>query len=200
MLPLLLASASPRRREILTTLGIPFRAAAADVDETALPGEPASAYLDRIVAAKLVRAESIVMSLGLRAMVVADTTVVIDERMLAKPANAAENREMLRSLSGRSHSVMTRFAASIVGGSRYAETVSTQVTMRSLSDDEIAGYADSGEGLDKAGGYAIQGMGAFAVVSIHGSYSNVVGLPAAELILALKNLGIVPRFPFVPRS
>lgn len=200
MLPLLLASASPRRSEILTTLRIPFRAAPADVDESERPGETPGAYLDRIVAAKLTRAVSIAMSLGLRSILVADTTVVLDDRMLAKPADASENREMLRALAGRSHTVLTRFAAAVVGGPMYAETVSTTVMMRALSDDEITRYVDTKEGLDKAGGYAIQGIASFAIVAIQGSYTNVVGLPSAEVVQALKNLGVLSCFPCAVRS
>ncbi|MCS6901259.1 MAG: nucleoside triphosphate pyrophosphatase [Myxococcales bacterium] len=192
--PLLLASASPRRREILATLGLPFEAQAVDANEDELPGEPPERYLERIVAAKLRLAREIAARRGISSVLVADTTVILDGRMLAKPQNPGENRAMIAALASRVHQVKTRFAALGPKGER-ARTVSTQVRFRPLSPGEIDSYVATGEGRDKAGGYAIQGIGAFLVESIKGSYSAVVGLPACEVVQALVEVGAIPSYP-----
>jgi septum formation protein len=199
---LLLASQSPRRRDILTTLGLPFDAEAVDADETELPGEAPGPYLERIVAKKLDLAIPVGRRWDARAVVVADTTVVVDETMLAKPVDEADNVRMVKTLVGRTHEVRTRFAvADLVGGrGSLARTVVTKVHVRPLSEEQIARYVASGEGRDKAGGYAIQGLGSFAVSAIEGSYANVVGLPAAELVESLLELGIYSSFPLTPTS
>jgi septum formation protein len=196
--PLLLGSASPRRREILTTLGLPLRVLPAVVDETALPGEAPLAYLDRIAASKLAAVAAQDEARRAGAILVADTTVILEGRILGKPADAAEARSMLRALEGRTHQVSTRF---VIAGpdeparALHAETVSSTVLFRALTEDEIERYAATGEGLDKAGGYAIQGIGAFAVARIEGSYTNIVGLPACEVIAALCGAGLLRAFP-----
>jgi septum formation protein len=223
---LLLASASPRRREILGTLGLEFEVAAVDADERLLEGEEPGAYLERVVSEKLRLAAPLAASRGRGAVLVADTSVVLGGVVLGKPVDAADNRAMLRALSGRSHEVMTRFAIAVVGGApvvpvvataggagasegaggaeraggpegrtAVARTVTTSVTFRALTGDEIERYVASGEGRDKAGGYAIQGLGAFAVEGIAGSYSNVVGLPACEVVQALLEAGVIDVFP-----
>jgi len=194
--PLLLGSASPRRREILATLGLPITVVSVDVDERVLPGEAPAAYLERIVSDKLGAAS--LRARGVGAVLVADTSVILGDRALGKPSDEAEARDMLRSLSGREHEVWTRFAlASGADPARavHAETVRTRVFFRALDDAEIDGYAATGEGLDKAGAYAIQGIGSFAVERIEGSYSNVVGLPACEVVVALRRAGLLGRFP-----
>jgi septum formation protein len=200
--PLLLGSASPRRREILATLGLPLVVRPAVVDEDALPGEGALAYLDRIAEKKLAAAAALAEAGSAGAILVADTTVILDGRILGKPSDAAEARAMLRDLSGRDHHVSTRFAIAAPdrpGTAVHAETVTSRVVFRALADDEIEGYAASGEGLDKAGAYAIQGLGSFAVARVEGSYSNVVGLPACEVIAALRRAGLIARFPLPAR-
>jgi septum formation protein len=194
---LLLASASPRRREILVTLGVPFEVQAMDADEGELPGEGPTAYLARVVEAKLALALPAAAARGLGSVLVADTTVVLGETMLAKPRDEAENRAMIRALAGRAHRVMTRFAVTGPGG-KVARTISTEVHVRALDDAEIHAYVASGEGRDKAGGYAIQGLGSFLVERIDGSYSAVVGLPACEVVQALVQVGAIPTFP-LPR-
>jgi septum formation protein len=196
--PLLLGSASPRRREILATLGLPLRFAAAEIDETPRPQEPPLDYLRRITAEKLAAVARLPEAAGAGAVLVADTTVILDDRPLGKPADEAEARAMLRALSGRAHHVSTCFAASgppDVARARVTETVTSLVVFRALDDEEIALYAATGEGLDKAGAYAIQGIGAFAVARVEGSYSNVVGLPACEVVSALRRAGLLARFP-----
>lgn len=194
--PLLLGSASPRRREILATLGLPLRVVSLDIDERMIAAESADDYLVRIASDKL--AEAARHADGCGAVLVADTSVILDGRVLGKPTGRDDSTAMIKDLSGRDHEVWTRFAVS--SGDEparilHAETVRTRVTFRALDEDEIAAYVDTGEGRDKAGAYAIQGIGAFAVSRIDGSYSNVVGLPACEVIAALQRLNLLGRFP-----
>lgn len=195
--PLVLGSASPRRREILAQLGVPFVVAAASADEDVRPGEAPGAYLARVVLAKLgaVRAS---LEPGLRSrascVLVADTTVVLGLSILGKPRDAAESFRFIRELAGRTHDVYTRFAiasAESVAAPVHVQTVGTRVTFRPLTDAEARAYAESGEGMDKAGGYAVQGRAAGFAERIDGSYTNVVGLPAAQVMLALRELALV---------
>ena len=200
--PLLLGSASPRRREILATLGLPLVVRPAVVDESVVPGEQALPYLARIAARKLAATGARPEAASAGAILVADTTVILDAQILGKPADEAEARSMLRALSGRAHQVSTRFAISGPDAPTtllHAETVSTQVFFRALDEAEIEGYAATGEGLDKAGGYAVQGLGSFAVARLEGSYANVVGLPACEVVSALRKLGLLASFPLQAR-
>lgn len=196
--PLLLGSASPRRREILQTLGIPVRVAPAHVAEEVRPAEPADAYLGRITQDKLAAAARGAELAGAGGLLVADTAVLVDGAILGKPEDEAHAREMLRRLAGRVHEVWTRFALARPeepARALAAETVRTRVELRALAEGEIARYAASGEGLDKAGAYAIQGLGSFAVARIEGSYTNVVGLPACEVVSALLRTGLLGAFP-----
>lgn len=196
-MPLFLGSASPRRRELLATLMLPIRWASVDVDESTTDGEPAQVYLERVTAAKLQAALRVPEAQHAGAVLVADTAVLVDGLVLGKPRDAADARSMIRALSGREHQVCTRF--SIAGsGAIYAETVTTAVVFRALEEEEIEAYVATGEGSDKAGAYAIQGIGAFAVARISGSWSNVVGLPICEVVLALRKMGLLGRFPLAP--
>lgn len=190
--PLLLASGSPRRREILAQLGIPFVVRAVDVDESTRPGEPAAAYMRRIVADKLAAAMRDVGDAG--AVLVADTSVIVDDAIWGKPGSVDEAARMIGRLSGRTHEVWTRFAVGAKESDApvHEETVTTRVTFRPLTDARVRAYAESGEGTDKAGAYAVQGLGAALVARIEGSYSNVVGLPACELVVAFERLGLLP--------
>jgi septum formation protein len=193
---LVLGSASPRRREILDRVGIPHRVVVGSADETVLAGEAPAAYLERIALCKLhAVSKALAPELGEKrpAILVADTSVILGQDILGKPEDLADARRMVARLSGRTHEVHTRFA---IGSSSstaplYAETVVTRVTFRELEPAEIDAYASSGEGTDKAGGYAVQGVASGFVTRIDGSYTNVVGLPAAEVIVALRRLGIV---------
>lgn len=205
--PLLLGSSSPRRRDILATLGLPFRAVGAEVTEAGREGESAEEYQERIILAKLWAVRQRAESADAGGILVADTEVILDGRVLGKPRDEGDARAMLAALSGRGHEVWTRFAISGGGAGEgehdpplHVETVRTRVFFRALGDDEIAAYAATGEGLDKAGAYAIQGVGAFAVARIEGSYSNVVGLPACEVIAALRGAGLLLRFPLQPAA
>ncbi len=200
--PIFLGSASPRRREILATLGLPIRVVRATVDESALAGEAAAAYVERIALAKLLAVARLPEVVRAGAVIVADTAVILGDAILGKPRDEADARSMLGALSGREHEVWTRFV--LASGEEparaaHAETVRTRVVFRALDEDEIAGYAATGEGLDKAGAYAIQGIGGFAVARIEGSYTNVVGLPACEVVIALRRAGLLARFPALAR-
>lgn len=185
MPPLCLASASPRRRALLEQLGLSFIVDAADVDETARPGETAAGYVARVAGAKALagavrRPDHVVLA--------ADTTVAIDGLLLGKPADDAEADAMLQRLSGRDHSVWTGVA--LGGAARGKLVVETRVTFRPLRSEERAWYVRSGEPRGKAGGYAIQGLGAVLIQAIAGSYTNVVGLPLAETALLLRDAGV----------
>jgi len=173
---LVLASQSPRRREILAQAGIAFVVRTSPVDETPLEGEPAAEYVVRLAQwkAAAVEAEAGETVLG------ADTTVVVDGRMLGKPADAAEARLMLALLAGRSHQVMTGICLKR-GGKMVSDRATTRVWFAPMDAGEIDAYASSGEPLDKAGGYAIQGLASKFIERIEGCYFNVVGLPV-ELV------------------
>ena len=190
---LILASASPRRRELLERLGLLLRIEPVEVDETPTPGERPRAYAQRLAAEK---AAAALARLGSPALPVltADTVVVLDDDILGKPANQEEAAAMLRRLAGRRHEVMTAYRAQFAG--RMVErVVSTGVSFRSLDPDELRAYLDCGEWQGKAGAYAIQGIaGAFAI-EVRGSFSNVVGLPLAEVIADLRALEALPGYP-----
>lgn len=203
--PLVLGSASPRRREILGSLGIPLVVLPADIVEDTEPGEAPEAYLERIARGKLeavaARLESNPVRASAAALLVADTTVVLGGRILGKPRDVAEAADMLRDLTGHTHRVLTRYAIAAPGVPAeplVARTVETRVTLRRASPDEIERYAATGEGLDKAGAYAAQGIGTFLVERVDGSYSNVVGLPACEVVVDLRSCGLLGDFPSAP--
>ncbi len=188
MTDIILASASPRRQELLAQIGVRFHRQVAEVDETWLPGEAPAAYVARVA---LEKARAIGGQLGDDGMPVlgADTAVVVDDRVLGKPVNAAHGREMLGMLSGRRHRVLS--AVALVRGGREEACVSeSSVWFRSLSASEIDAYWRSGEPCDKAGGYAIQGIGAIFVERLEGSYSGVMGLPLFETARLLRAFGI----------
>ena len=196
--PLVLASQSPRRLELLKSLRLPVRVIPIEVNEGVKAVERPLAYLERVASAKMLAAcqHPDIQLAG--AIIVADTIVVIEEQILGKPRDLTEARAMVARLSGREHSVYTRFVLSGTASSRCirrAQTVETRVKFRMLRDAEVESYACSGEGLDKAGAYAIQGLGGFAVERIEGSYSNVVGLPVCEVVLALQEMGLLRTFP-----
>lgn len=188
---LILASASPRRRELLAQVGVRARVQVADVDETALPGEPPADYVSRLALAKARAVRSRRRQAGDVELPVlgADTTVVIDGQLLAKPADAADAGAMLARLSGREHEVLT--AVALVAGDREAVRLSrTRVRFRALGAELIARYVASGEPMDKAGGYGIQGLGGALVAHIDGSYTGVVGLPLGETIDLLDEFSV----------
>lgn len=180
---LVLASASPRRRELLSHLGVSFEVRAADIDESVKPGERASAYVERLAREKAAAIKGDVV-------LAADTSVVLDEAILGKPGNdAALGAQMLRSLSGRAHQVMTGVAVRGPHGVESRVVVST-VHFRALTGPEIAWYVATGEGADKAGGYALQGKAGAFITSVEGSPSNVIGLPLADTVELLRRAGL----------
>jgi len=187
MKPLYLASGSPRRRELLTQIGVSFTVTSAPIDETPLPDESAVAYVERLARAK---AEAGLATLDGAAVVLgADTAVVLDGRILGKPENREDAVAMLADLAGREHQVLTAVALSD-GQCCLSVCVSSNVRFRPISPDEARRYWASGEPADKAGGYAIQGLGAVFVTGLQGSYSAVVGLPLSETAELLAQFGI----------
>lgn len=194
LVDLILASASPRRRELLERLGLRLEVAPAAVDETPHPGEKPIDYARRVAAAKCdAVADGPAAGRGL-AVLGADTTVVVEDAILGKPADDAEARAMLLRLAGRRHEVVT--ATTIRFGDRRVErAVTTLVAMRALQPSEIDAYVASGEGRDKAGAYAVQGIAAAFVTDLRGSLTNVIGLPLAEVLADLLALGALPRYP-----
>lgn len=185
-----LASASPRRREILRSLGIAFEVHVTDVDESELAGESPDAYVARVARDKRLAAQRVLSG----AVIAADTTVAIDGTVLAKPEDDADARRMLAVLSGRTHRVHT--GISVANGEQVHERViTTEVDFAPLDAGTIDRYVASGEPRDKAGAYGIQGIAGGFVTNLRGSYSNVVGLPAREVIEALLAVGALPRWP-----
>ena len=173
---LLLASASPRRAELLRAAGIAFDVMPADVDEAIGDGERPHDYVARVAKDK---ARAVSTAHRDRLVLAADTTVVVDGHILAKPVDAEDAGRMLRMLSGRWHEVLTAVAVASKGAVVLTQVASTRVEFASMRADEIDWYVSSGEPMDKAGAYAIQGLASRFVTSIEGSYSNVVGLPVA---------------------
>ena len=181
-----LASASPRRQELLAQIGVPHAVAKPDVDEGLRRGEAVTAYVERVARAK---AEAIWHSLRDLPVLAADTTVVLDGTSLGKPRDRAHGLAMLERLAGREHQVLTAVALVTAAGMQCRTSVST-VRMRASSPSERGRYWDTGEPHDKAGAYAIQGLGAIFIESLAGSYSGVMGLPLFETAQLLKQAGV----------
>ena len=186
---LYLASGSPRRRELLTQIGVPFTVVSAAIDETPLANESAVAYVERLARGKAAAGfAALGQSLG-GCVLGADTAVVVDAKILGKPVDQADALAMLMALAGREHEVLT--AVALTDGTR-CETlcVSSLVRFRAISLEEATAYWRSGEPRDKAGGYAIQGLGSVFVTGLNGSYSAVVGLPVCETAQLLARFDI----------
>lgn len=186
---LYLASGSPRRRELLGQIGVPFTTLPTVIDETPLPSEPAVDYVRRLACAKAQVGLASLAAPGAAVVLGADTSVVLDGRILGKPQDRADALAMLTALSGHTHEVLTAVA---LANSQRCEVrvVSSQVSFRPLSAAEIEAYWASGEPEGKAGSYAIQGLGAVFVADLHGSFSAVVGLPLCETAALLADFGI----------
>lgn len=196
MATLYLASGSPRRRELLTQIAVPFLTHSVPIDENALPDESPIAYVERLACAKAQAGLAALADTADAVVLGADTAVVLDGRILGKPADRDEALATLRDLSGRSHQVLT--AVALVSRERLASRVVTsQVTFRSLTQAEIEAYWASGEPQDKAGCYGIQGLAAVFVSQLQGSYSAVVGLPLCETAALLAEFAI-PCWQNVP--
>ncbi len=182
---LVLASASPRRRQLLSELGWKFQIVPAEVDEAVFPGEDPDTAACRLAEAK---ARAVAARMPECLVIGADTLVLLDGYLLGKPRNRSQGKEMLRMLNGREHSVLTGIA--LVEGTRSCVAVErTEVRFRFISESALQAYVDTGEGDDKAGGYAIQGQGALLVESISGCFYNVVGLPLGRLSTLLAQWG-----------
>ncbi len=181
--PLVLASSSPRRQAFFRSLGLRFRAVVPDVDEVPRVGETPARFARR---AAVDKARAVARRVEARAIVIAADTIVVSGRsILGKPKSRADARRMLRALSGRRHEVMT--GVCVRRGAKERSFLSrTGVFFKRLTREEIEFYVASGEPMDKAGAYAIQGIGSFMVLTIRGSYTNVVGLPVAELLDVLE--------------
>ena len=181
-----LASRSPRRRELLAQIGVSHVVSAADIDESVHPGEAPADYVVRIACAKA----RVVRTRGQElAVLAADTTVVVDGLILAKPRDRTDGLAMLGRLSGRTHQVLTAVALASAAGVDFRLSVS-EVRLRRLTQGECAAYWESGEPCDKAGGYAIQGKGALFIEHLSGSYSGVMGLPLFETGQLLAAAGV----------
>jgi septum formation protein len=198
--PLVLGSRSPRRAELLAQCTIPFEVFATDVDERLLPGERPDALATRLARQKGAATVMAYQRAGNdpsgRWFLCADTIVHVQGELLGKPRDEQDARRMLRLLSGRTHHVTTGFVVhgtDVFDAPAYAE--STAVTFRALSEREIARYAASGEGADKAGAYAIQGIAGAFCQRLEGSYPNVVGLPIHRVVEVLLSLGALEEFP-----
>ncbi|MDH3688123.1 MAG: Maf family nucleotide pyrophosphatase [Gammaproteobacteria bacterium] len=185
---LCLASTSPRRRQLLELLQLRFVVSAANVCEQVLPDEAPRDYVLRLAAAKAAAVEADCASMSMP-LLGADTCVTLDNEILGKPQGPQQAIEMLHSLSGRKHEVFTAIALRS-RGELYTAVSHSRVTFACLDDVEIQRYVDSGEPLDKAGAYAIQGRGATFITYIEGSYTGVVGLPLYELAQLLRKVGI----------
>ena len=186
---LYLASGSPRRRELLTQIAVPFLTQIAPIDENALPGESPIAYVERLALSKAQAGLAALTDTADAVVLGADTAVVLDGRILGKPTDRADALATLSDLSGRTHEVLT--AVALVSRERQvSRVVTSQVTFRALSQAEIEAYWASGEPQDKAGCYGIQGLAAVFVSQLQGSYSAVVGLPLCETAALLAEFAI----------
>jgi septum formation protein len=186
----ILASGSPRRRQLLSGAGIEFEVAESGVPEVRIDGEPARDY-----ALRMAQAKARAVSAQMRATIAigADTIVVCEDQVLEKPLSSDDARRMLRMLSGRTHLVVTAFAIARDGHIVESEAVESQVTFRTLGDAEIDEYIATGEPFDKAGAYGIQGLGGGFIASVGGSRDNVMGLPTERVVAALARAGVKPR-------
>ncbi len=186
---IILASKSPRRRYLLKQAGLSFTVIPSSIDETAVPISPPESYVKALSQAK---AENVSAKYPDKWVIGADTIVLKDGVILGKPGSKAEARTMLKKLSGETHEVLTGYAVCCKAKSfNFSDTITTEVLFKTLTDKEIEWYIHTKEPFDKAGAYAIQGLGTFLVKRINGSYTNVVGLPVCEVIELLIKEGII---------
>ncbi|KRP62378.1 Maf family protein [Pseudomonas trivialis] len=186
---LYLASGSPRRRELLNQIGVPFTVVSAAIDETPLTNESPVSYVERLARGKAAAGFAVLETPSSACVLGADTAVIVDGLILGKPVDQADALAMLMALAGSEHEVLT--AVALTDGQR-CETlcVSSRVRFREIGIEEATAYWHSGEPRDKAGGYAIQGLGSVFVAGLNGSYSAVVGLPVCETAQLLGRFGI----------
>lgn len=193
---IILASQSPRRRALLSLVGIPHDVRPADLDETVWPGEVPVAHAERLARSK---AEAIAAREPGAAVIGSDTIVVLDGEILGKPNDTDEAKATLRRLSGRTHTVHTAVAVAR-NGQTVSGVESVEVTFRPLTDEQIEAYVATGEPMDKAGAYGIQGYGAVIVERVHGDYFAVMGLALGRLVGLLEQAGVQYRFGAAPES
>ena len=189
-LKVVLASSSPRRHDLLKLIGVDHEVVPADLDESQLPGEKPAIHAERLARSK---ADAVARSRADALVIGADTIVVVDERILGKPRDVADAAHMLRMLSNRSHVVMTAVAVAL-GGRTLSLVEKVTVSFRDLTEDEIARYIATGEPMDKAGAYGIQGYGATIVRRVEGDYFAVMGLSLVRLVDLMTQLGV--RYDF----
>lgn len=193
--PLWLASASLRRRELLTQVGVPFRVEPSRAGEVRRPGEDAASFVTRAASDKAAEVSLRLAAAGEGFVLGADTVVVRGDEVLGKPRDDAHALEMLRALSGETHRVITGVSLWAGGSERARTHTTTHVVFRALDEDELGRYVALGEGRDKAGAYAVQGVAAGFVRGVEGSYSNVVGLPLAETLELMREAGLLQAWP-----
>jgi len=187
----ILASASPRRRELLEQIGVRAIVQSVDIDESRKPGEPVKEYVQRLAMEKAERGFSTIKNSQKLPVVGSDTIVVIDGIVLGKPEDRQQAKEMLQQLSGQKHTVLTSVAI-VTEDKKVIDTSSSVVLFNKLELQEIEDYVVTGEADDKAGSYAIQGLAAQFVKNLNGSFSGVMGLPLFETVQLLKQCGIDP--------
>ena len=195
---LILASASPRRRELLASIGVDFVVIPSHVPEERGADESPEEYVARLSREK---AAEVAKTHPAEWIIAADTTVLLGEELLEKPRDAADARRMLATIAGQTHIVYTGVTLSHTERGHHETRVTTsEVRMLDLSENDIAWYVETGEPMDKAGAYAVQGIGSMFIDSIHGSYTNVVGLPLATLFRMLRKAGIDPLYNPPPQT
>lgn len=183
---IILASASPRRSELLAAIGLSFKVIAADIDETILENETGKDLVSRL---SLLKARAIAKSQPNALIIAADTVVILENEILEKPKNIAQNSDFICKLNNRVHQVYTGHTI-LYQNKAITKVIKTDVYFRNLSQKEISWYTNTKEGLDKAGGYGIQGKGSVLVKKIDGCYFNVMGLSLANIVLIAKELGV----------
>jgi len=193
---ILLVSASPRRSDLLRLAGLKFAVRPVDIDETPRPGEPAGPLAERLARAKVL---ALAPAPAPALAIAADTVVAVGEAVLGKPRDPEDARRMLKLLAGRTHEVTTAVALRTLPEEEITcESTVSRVSFAPMSEEEIGWYVATGEGMDKAGAYALQGIGALFIESISGSYTNVIGLPLERLYPHLRRLELLPAPPRHP--
>lgn len=189
--PLILASGSPRRRDLLEQAGLTFKVVPSTLDESSVPASAPENHVRVLANAKAME----VSELYPKSWVIgADTLVLMGDAVLGKPDTVVQARQMIKTLSGKAHRVLTGYCVCCkVAARSFSETVETKVLFKTVSESEMDWYVNTSEPYDKAGGYAVQGLGAFLVKRIEGSYTNVVGLPVCEVIEYLLREGVIQR-------
>ncbi len=196
MQTIVLASGSPRRRRMFADLQLPFEVIPADIDERMNEDEKPAEFARRAAEEKGRAVAEQLRAAGKEPWIVAaDTVVVLGDEVLIKPRDPGDAKAMLQKLSGRTHTVITGWTVGRESQSWRVEHAETSVTFHALTQRQIDDYVATGEGMDKAGAYAIQGIGAFLVDRIEGNYYNVVGLPISHVVRALLRVGAIPTFP-----